>query len=332
MSLNETIDKILEKMQNTPLSIILPLILPVSLQCKDYEGYCVLTYWGRPLCKEKEGNQILQDEMIALLSQEGLDAKTIATLLRESFEKFLSMRTIDKNQVLTFCAKEMEAEIKNYDDLLTAVEPPEGLAPLDLYYRSKAATEGKITIIKGRQRLEKQYAILQAYLTSKLLSYKRKVNLEERKNVLKNRISDSKDIFIIHGHNEAKRRELEALIKEKFNLNPIVLAEQPDQGLTIIEKFEKYALNCAYAFALFTPDDIVTNNGEQYFQARPNVIFELGWFYANLGRSRVCILDQESEKSKVFSDLKGVMRMQFKNNISEKYIEIERELKSVGVI
>ena len=332
MSLNETIDKILEKMQNTPLSIILPLILPVSLQCKDYEGYCVLTYWGRPLCKEKEGNQILQDEMIALLSQEGLDAKTIATLLRESFEKFLSMRTIDKNQVLTFCAKEMEAEIKNYDDLLTAVDPPEGLAPLDLYYRSKAATEGKITIIKGRQRLEKQYAILQAYLTSKLLSYKRKVNLEERKNVLKNRISDSKDIFIIHGHNEAKRRELEALIKEKFNLNPIVLAEQPDQGLTIIEKFEKYALNCAYAFALFTPDDIVTNNGEQYFQARPNVIFELGWFYANLGRSRVCILDQESEKSKVFSDLKGVMRMQFKNNISEKYIEIERELKSVGVI
>ena len=83
---------------------------------------------------------------------------------------------------------------------------------------------------------------------------------------------------------------------------------------------------------MFTPDDIVTNGEQQYFQARPNVIFELGWFYANLGRSRVCILDQESEQSKIFSDLQGILRMQFKENISERYMEIERELKSVGII
>jgi predicted nucleotide-binding protein len=115
-------------------------------------------------------------------------------------------------------------------------------------------------------------------------------------------------------------------------LNPIVLLDQPDQGLTIIEKFEKYAANCSYAFALFTPDDIVTKGDNQYFQARPNVIFELGWFYASLGRSRVCILDQASEQSRIFSDLQGVLRMQFNENISEKYMEIERELKTLGII
>lgn len=34
----------------------------------------------------------------------------------------------------------------------------------------------------------------------------------------------------------------------------------------------------------------------------------------------------------IFSDLQGVLRMQFNENISEKYIEIERELKSLGII
>ena len=154
----------------------------------------------------------------------------------------------------------------------------------------------------------------------------------ERKEKLEKSSKNTKDVFIIHGHSEAKRRELETMLKERFGLNPIVLSEKPDQGLTIIEKFEKYASTCSYAFALFTPDDIVTNGGQQYFQARPNVIFELGWFYANLGRARVCILDQASDQSRIFSDLQGVMRMQFKENISEKHFEIERELKSVGII
>ncbi|MEE1282638.1 MAG: nucleotide-binding protein [Acutalibacteraceae bacterium] len=120
--------------------------------------------------------------------------------------------------------------------------------------------------------------------------------------------------------------------KCRLSNRSIVLSDQPDQGLTIIEKFEKYAKNCSYAFALFTPDDIVTNGDKQYFQARPNVIFELGWFYANLGRSRVCILDQASERSKIFSDLQGILRMQFINDVSERYIEIDRELKSLGII
>lgn len=145
-------------------------------------------------------------------------------------------------------------------------------------------------------------------------------------------ISASKKVFIIHGHNEAKRRELKDLLENKFGLETIVLGEQPNQGLTIIEKFEKYASCCGYAFALFTPDDIIINGEEQYFQARPNVIFELGWFYSRLGRNRVCILDQASEKSEIFSDLHGVMRIQFNDAISDKYLEIEKELKSAGLL
>lgn len=332
MNLEKQLDDIYDKMQSSPLSNILPLLLPIALEFSDYDGYCIITYWGKPIATDAGLNITLRKEMYKVLLSEGLTPEEITHLEKSTFEDYLKLRSIEKDQILGLCAKEMEDKIKSLDDIIAAIEPPQGLAPLDLYYRSSEATSQKIKVLETRKQVEQQYAVLQSYLMTKLTEYKRKAVTKERKEVLAKGIKNSKKVFIIHGHNEAKRRELETLLKDKFNLIPIVLLEQPDQGLTIIEKFEKYAADCSYAFALFTPDDIVTNGENQYFQARPNVIFELGWFYANLGRSRVCILDQASEKSQIFSDLQGVLRIQFNENISEKYIEIERELKSLGII
>lgn len=332
MTIDKQIDDIYEKMQTLPLSKIIPLLLPIALEFNDYEGYCILTYWDRPIAKDKELNITLRKETYKILLGEGLTRDQILKLEQSTFEDFLKMRSIDKNQILGLCAKEMDDKMKSLDDVIIAIEPPKGLDPLDLYYKSEQATSQKITAIESRKQIEQQYTVLQSYIVAKLTEYRRKAVAQERKRELEKRITNSKKVFIIHGHNEAKRRELVSLLRDKFDLMPIVLSDQPDQGLTIIEKFEKYAVDCSYAFALFTPDDIVTNGDVQYFQARPNVIFELGWFYANLGRSRVCILDQESEQSKIFSDLQGVLRMQFNKDVSEKYIEIERELKSLDII
>lgn len=332
MNLEEKIDAIYERMQTQPLSLILPMLLPIALEFKDYEGYCILTYWGKPIAHDTDLNKTLQQEMQKVLLGEGVAVEAVKIIQHDSFEKYLKLRSIDKNQVLGLCAKEMENRIKELEDLINVVDTPNGLAPIDAYYLTERNTGQKLNALQSRQQVEQQYAVLQSYLTTKLVEYRRRAINRERKKELEKGIKNSKNIFIIHGHDEAKRRELESLLKDRFKLNPIVLLDQPDQGLTIIEKFEKYASNCSYAFALFTPDDIVTNGDKQYFQARPNVIFELGWFYANLGRSRVCILDQASEQSKIFSDLQGVLRMQFNTNVSEKYIEIERELKSLGIV
>lgn len=332
MSVEEKIDSIYEKLSNTPLSNIIPMILPIALECEDYEGYIILSYWSKPLRKDVQANTALRRDICRILCNEGMSVEDIKVLDKYCFEEYLKLRRLEENQVVCTSAKEMEDTLKTCEELLSITSVPSGLHPTDLYFRSQAAEKEKMIIIERRKIFEQQYAILLSYITSKLTEYRRKIVLRERKMQLEKGVKNSKNIFIIHGHNEAKRRELESLLKEKFNLIPIVLLDQPDQGLTIIEKFEKYARNCSYAFALFTPDDIVTKGDAQYFQARPNVIFELGWFYANLGRSRVCILDQASERSKIFSDLQGVLRMQFNENISEKYMEIERELKSLGII
>ena len=61
-------------------------------------------------------------------------------------------------------------------------------------------------------------------------------------------------VFIVHGQNEAKKLELKDFLA-KLALDPVILHQQNDLGKTIIEKFEHYASQCAFAVVLLTPDD-----------------------------------------------------------------------------
>ena len=65
------------------------------------------------------------------------------------------------------------------------------------------------------------------------------------------------------------------------------------EGFTLIDKFEREAKSASYAFVLLTPDDIVEKENGKYIQARPNVLFELGWFCGKLGRDKVCIIKRQ---------------------------------------
>lgn len=140
------------------------------------------------------------------------------------------------------------------------------------------------------------------------------------------------NVFIIHGQDEAKMRELKEIIKDDFDLNPIVLLEKPAGGSKpLIDKFENYAEKCSFAIAVFTPDDKITNkNGETCFQARPNTIYELGWFCGCLGREKVLLLLKEGTST--FSDFYGIHELRFKNDIKEKLSEIEAELVECGLL
>lgn len=143
--------------------------------------------------------------------------------------------------------------------------------------------------------------------------------------------NNGKSVFIIHGHNEAKWRELQSILWE-LNVKSIELSEQKGNGKTIIEKFEYFASQCQFAFAIFTYDDIVSKNGEEYLQVRPNVIFELGWFYAKLGREKVMIIEEKRENSNVFSDLSGIYRYMFHENVRELHKDIEDILREANIL
>lgn len=137
-------------------------------------------------------------------------------------------------------------------------------------------------------------------------------------------------VFLIHGHDEAKWRELKDLLEDQFNLKAVVLAQEPGGSRPIIQKFQDNAAECNYAIALMTPDDFVRKKDGSYVQARPNVLFELGWFYGRLGPQRVCILKKAG--TQLPSDLGGVSEIEFTASVSEVALQLEKELRQLGLI
>ena len=136
-----------------------------------------------------------------------------------------------------------------------------------------------------------------------------------------------KEIFVIHGRdNEAK--EMVARFLTRLALTPVILHEQPNQGRTIIEKFEQHA-QVGFALALLTPDDVGAlrdNRNDLKPRARQNVVFELGYFLGRLGRNRVCALTKGNVE--LPSDYDGVVYISLDDGGWK--MDLIRELKNAG--
>ena len=135
-------------------------------------------------------------------------------------------------------------------------------------------------------------------------------------------------IFIVHGRDEGAKN-IVARFLEKLDLKPVILAEMPAKGRTIIEKFEHHA-QVGYAIVLLTPDDAGSLQGDENDpkpRARQNVIFELGFFIGRLGRERVCALTKGDVE--IPSDYAGIEYIPF-NDADDWQLRLIRELKSGG--
>lgn len=116
----------------------------------------------------------------------------------------------------------------------------------------------------------------------------------------------SNNVFIVHGHDE-QVKESSARFIEKLGLNAVILHEQPNEGQTIIEKLEKHT-DAAYAVILFTPDDLGTSSSTPENlqpRSRQNVLVELGYMAAKIGRNKVCVLRKGDVE--IPSDFLGVL-------------------------
>ncbi len=112
-------------------------------------------------------------------------------------------------------------------------------------------------------------------------------------------------IFIVHGHNDHIKIDV-ARTLEKLGLQPVILSEQPNQGQTVIEKFELHS-DVGFAVVLLTADDLgrVKTSDKDKYRARQNVIIEMGYFIGKLGRSNVFPMYEDGVE--LPSDLHGIL-------------------------
>lgn len=147
---------------------------------------------------------------------------------------------------------------------------------------------------------------------------------------------DNQKVFIVHGHDTELKNDVELFLRS-VNLKPIVLHRQLDEGMTVIEKFEKHS-DVNYAIILLTPDDVGFPIGESEkpekerdmkFRARQNVIFEFGYFIGKLTRKNVCCIYKADVE--LPSDLNGLIYKQVNKTVDEVGLFLMKEIKNAGL-
>jgi predicted nucleotide-binding protein len=137
--------------------------------------------------------------------------------------------------------------------------------------------------------------------------------------------------FIVHGHDHAALCELQDYLEHTLNFpRPVVLAEHPSAGRTIIEKLEEESESVDLVFVLLTADDrmAATSRGVRgCFRARQNVIFELGYFYAKLHRRQGRVIILHKAEAELPSDIHGVACIDISNGIARADRQIRQELR-----
>jgi len=153
--------------------------------------------------------------------------------------------------------------------------------------------------------------IIKPYLIHDLYSIIEPILIEDYK--------PSPQCFIVHGHDHKLLYELKNYLQNILHFNePIILREKPSYGKTIIEKFEQETKQIDIVFVLLTPDDIVQDSLSPKRikrRARQNVIFELGYFYAKLQRTKGRVILLFSGDIEIPSDISGIVYVDASNGI-----------------
>lgn len=156
----------------------------------------------------------------------------------------------------------------------------------------------------------------------------------ENKNKEKKEMNENKrrgnKVFIVHGHDNGLKEEVARFV-EKLGLEVIILHEQPNNGNTIIEKFEKFADEIGYAIILYTPCDKGFSNKDREKKikdrARQNVVFEHGYFIGKLERKYVVAIKKDSVEEP--SDLSGIIYLSYDEKGAWKN-ELIKEMNNAG--
>ena len=133
-------------------------------------------------------------------------------------------------------------------------------------------------------------------------------------------MSDS--IFISHGHADLLKYQLKDFVREKLGKTAVVLSEQPNNGMTIVEKLEAASEKCNKAIILLTKDDEMADGK---MRGRQNVIHEIGFFQGKFGRRNVVLLCEEGVES--FSNISGIVYITFnRDHFPEVFEPLRNEL------
>lgn len=189
-------------------------------------------------------------------------------------------------------------------------------------------------ISNGKQLKLKNGAFINVFNTGKY-NVQGKNNIEVKEHLERcigagEKVDKNKKVFIVYGHDEKARTELENILR-RWGLEPVILDKLASGGKTIIEKLENQMPEIGYGIVLATADDEGYRKGapnEKMYRCRQNVVLELGMLLAKLSREKVAILLQHPNETERPSDIQGLLYIPFEDKLEpEASKQLAREIE-----
>lgn len=211
----------------------------------------------------------------------------------------------------------------------------------DMYeFLSQSYTIKEIKDINFGKQIKMDDCVVNVYTTGKYqVQGKNKdevLALIESGEIKSNKRHKSKKIFVVYGHDDSARTELESILR-RWGLEPVILDKIASGGKTVIEKLESQIPSVEYGIVLATPDDEGYRReapDEKMYRCRQNVVLEMGMLLARLGRDNIAVLLKDPKNIERPSDIQGIVYIPFENKIEPEASKVlAREIENkLGVV
>lgn len=136
-----------------------------------------------------------------------------------------------------------------------------------------------------------------------------------------------KRVFIGHGRSHFWL-ELKDFISSRLSLPCDEFNLKPAAGLSTSERIESMLAEAGFAFLVMTAEEKLSDGS---YQARANVIHEVGLFQARLGSRRAIVMLEEGCSE--FSNISGLTQIRFpRGDISARFEKVREVLEREGLI
>jgi hypothetical protein len=128
-------------------------------------------------------------------------------------------------------------------------------------------------------------------------------------------------VFISHGRSK-EWFKVQAYLERDLATRTLELAQEANQGRTVLQKLNEEALKCSYAVIVMTGEDI----SENQIRARENVMHEIGFFQGKYGLENIALLHEEGVN--IPSNIHGLVYIPFpKDTVEATFGALLREIK-----
>lgn len=231
------IDTILDSMKTEPLSYIVPMVMPIALECKDYQGYSLLAHWNCPLCDEVSANAVQREEIVSILIQEGLSKEDGNELEFQATKQYMSMKSIGDGDILAHSVKEMEQWLSGYESVMSS--PPH-------------SKEKIVQLNERKKQIEQQYELLRSFIVSKLTSYRRNLKKKEDSYIMgyigkSNTAKKKYQVFVSSTYSDLKE-ERAAVMQCLLEMNciPVGMEQFPASNMNQMDYISMMLDDCDY--------------------------------------------------------------------------------------